>query len=252
MSFNRRTLTVIYSAVACGLVLVLLVARCSRNDDESSSAAKPKATIRPSASPSLSPSPTVQPGIPIFTKDQLQKALLSPAEVGTGFRVTQAPDTSEDKGPSETDNQHCTDLARKGLDPNLDPAAEINRQFSSSEQGPVVIQNVASFRAINDASVAVQQFQALSNECTTWTETEGSEATTYTVTKQTLAKYGEESSAVVLELAGHSLNVQVRFVMLRIGNNACMLLITSDSIVSDSDVDFIAENATQKLRSLTG
>lgn len=223
--------------------VVLATSACGGGDNENSAPPQKKTTVSPS--PTVAP-PSPSPGVTVATKDQLSAALLEPAQVGTGFRVGKTDSGTGDK-PDHTTNQRCTDLFHTELDSSFVPVSEVDRLFETTETGPRVIQNVAAFAAVDHAVTAIHQFDPLITECTDWTETYSYGAVSYSVTVPQAPAVGEEARSVAMTMIGNGFAYQTRFVLLRIANNAAMLVITTEGEVDDTQINGVAQQAAEKL-----
>jgi hypothetical protein len=209
----------------------------------------------PTATPTPTlPVPTPDPGVPAVSAEQIKGALLEAAAIGSGFAITDDDGGSSSDRPDQTSNQRCTELFHSELDTSVVPVREAERAFApsgeGSDSGSRVIQNIANFASIAHATSAVQQLAPLGRECTTWSEGGGATALTYTVVPPKLPSYGDESSALGIIMAGNGVTFQVRFVLMRVGNNACMLVVVSPGELRDEDVAPVAGAALEKLRAL--
>ncbi|NUS73366.1 MAG: hypothetical protein HOQ05_08170 [Corynebacteriales bacterium] len=233
----------------CAVVGVIAFARRGHEPESENPNRQATSTTSTSASPTDEPEPTPVPGT--LTKEQLTPALLGPNEVPAGFTESDPPDSDGPDTIPQNDNARCSELLHKTeLDAERSPGGEAQRVFTTSEVGPTIVHNVASFKSADDATTAIALLRPLASECTSWTETDKNGATSYTVQELALQSFGEESYAVqlVMEAAGQTWHTQL--IATRTGPNASMLALSSPTPLVAEDAVPLAQLASDKLAAL--
>lgn len=230
---TRGTLRRLRLGAVLGLLAALILTGCGGTDD----ASEPKANTKPASS--------------TVTAADLRSALLTTADLPTGYAVGATPAGTDTAGTP--DDAACA-AALKGFKNSATvgkDAAKADIQFAAGDAGPFLLESVVWLKG-GAAATGFATFRSALAKCDSWTmaQPDGTKSAV-TLAPTTFPKLGDDSYAYRLTIQLGALSVGSNLVVLRVGNALCVLVHSGVPNVPAADTAAAGRTAATKLAKLT-
>lgn len=186
----------------------------------------------PAASGASSPEEEVEGGDKTLTAAQLKTALITVADLPTGYKVDPSP-SDDDDDTTKSDNPACQkkfdDL---DAEDEKDDSVEAEAKFEGPGLGTVLQESLESYEDEDQIKDRFEEVASVLSDCPHFTTTDAKgEKLDYTISALSFPKLGDETLALGVSVKTPDITAVANIVVVRLGRN--VMFVTQGGLTAD-------------------